>query len=376
MPAATSHEDLHQTMSSASSLSSLFEDDFVLFMDSANGSQRNRRRQQQQQQQASSVGCLSSQAPPMSCRLQEQNVNKQFQIRHHNWRPSQRDQNTQHRQHQNQQHHQQPYLTCPISLNKKQLAANDHGPLSDLALEPIMLFCDDFNVISTPPSHLLSSTPPSQQHQYLTLEELKLAQNSCWLCGCNWQQDHVSLDCPECDGYALTRPCPSCDGKCKQIWRRNISGTHDRHRASWFGQCAFHTGAKSNVESIEAKDAATKLDQLVESNKGALGGGASNGSSKRMPVGRSTSSPQMVVARAIPSSSSYSSSRASSATSSDSEPECQIEIQPLVNVPTLAAEALTKPLVASDQTKQSTKSQQQHAQEQPISKGRHLCACN
>ena len=82
-----------------------------------------------------------------------------------------------------------------------------------------------------------------QQQHYLTIEELKSTRVSCWLCGCNWQEDHVSLDCPECDGYALTRPCPDCGGKCKQIWTRNISTTHDRHRASWVGKCSIKTAA-------------------------------------------------------------------------------------------------------------------------------------
>lgn len=80
-----------------------------------------------------------------------------------------------------------------------------------------------------------SMTPPTQH--YLTIEELRLARNSCWLCGCNWQQDHVSLDCSECGGYSLTRPCPNCDGDCKQIWKRNINETHDNHKAIWVGQC-------------------------------------------------------------------------------------------------------------------------------------------
>lgn len=77
----------------------------------------------------------------------------------------------------------------------------------------------------------------TQNQHYLTIEELRSERNSCWLCGCNWQQDHVSLDCPECDGYALSRPCPQCEGECKQVWRREINSTHDRHRASWVGYC-------------------------------------------------------------------------------------------------------------------------------------------
>ena len=78
-----------------------------------------------------------------------------------------------------------------------------------------------------------------QQQHYLTIEDIKSTRNSCWLCGCNWLEDHVSLDCPECGGYALTRPCPNCDGKCQQRWTRNISATHDRHKALWSGQCKF-----------------------------------------------------------------------------------------------------------------------------------------
>ena len=42
-------------------------------------------------------------------------------------------------------------------------------------------------------------------------------------CGVNWHQDHVTLDCVECGGYAMERPCPECDGKCNTMWRRNLS---------------------------------------------------------------------------------------------------------------------------------------------------------
>lgn len=41
-------------------------------------------------------------------------------------------------------------------------------------------------------------------------------------CGVSWQEDHVSLDCSECGGYAMQRPCPNCEGKCQSIWRRNL----------------------------------------------------------------------------------------------------------------------------------------------------------
>lgn len=96
-----------------------------------------------------------------------------------------------------------------------------------------------------------------QQHSphCLSLEELKMTRNSCWLCGCNWQQDHVSLDCPECDGYALSRPCPSCDGRCQQVWQRNINATHDHHKALWVGQCSLKGAASSSSYCSESDEA-------------------------------------------------------------------------------------------------------------------------
>lgn len=107
----------------------------------------------------------------------------------------------------------------------------------------------------------------TDQH-YLTAEELKANLNSCWLCGCNWQQDHVSLDCQECGGYALTRPCPNCEGKCNQIWKRNINKTHNHHTATWTGQCltrAQSTGVKEQLELSDASISCRTVDHLASS---------------------------------------------------------------------------------------------------------------
>lgn len=41
-------------------------------------------------------------------------------------------------------------------------------------------------------------------------------------CGVNWEQRHVSLDCLECGGYSLERPCPICAGHCRNIWKRDL----------------------------------------------------------------------------------------------------------------------------------------------------------
>lgn len=46
---------------------------------------------------------------------------------------------------------------------------------------------------------------------------------SCFSCGVTWTDDHVSLDCGECGGYSLERPCPLCDGKCGVQWKRDFT---------------------------------------------------------------------------------------------------------------------------------------------------------
>ena len=108
-----------------------------------------------------------------------------------------------------------------------------------------------------------------QQQHYLTIEELRLTFNSCWLCGCNWQQDHISLYCPECGGYALTRPCPNCDGKCKQIWKRNVTATHDLHRAHWIGHCNQSTnGSHSELSMTRDTLAAMKGPKMIPNSNG------------------------------------------------------------------------------------------------------------
>lgn len=42
-------------------------------------------------------------------------------------------------------------------------------------------------------------------------------------CGVCWYDDHVNLDCSECGGYAMCRPCPKCNGKCGAMWKRDVT---------------------------------------------------------------------------------------------------------------------------------------------------------
>lgn len=71
----------------------------------------------------------------------------------------------------------------------------------------------------------------------VTLEGLKSHYNSCFTCGVSWYQDHASLDCAECGGYALNRPCLHCNGSCEGVWSRDLAASHKLRRAQWLGEC-------------------------------------------------------------------------------------------------------------------------------------------
>ena len=73
--------------------------------------------------------------------------------------------------------------------------------------------------------------------EMITLEELRSLYRSCFKCGVNWHEGQVTLDCSECGGYSMSRPCPECDGKCGSLWLRNISASHENHAAVWTGVC-------------------------------------------------------------------------------------------------------------------------------------------
>ncbi|XP_024084805.1 protein pinocchio isoform X1 [Cimex lectularius] len=73
----------------------------------------------------------------------------------------------------------------------------------------------------------------------LSIEELRLQLNSCFTCGVSWTEDHVSLDCSECGGYSLERPCPLCDGHCSAVWKRDLTMSHACGKARWEGCCTL-----------------------------------------------------------------------------------------------------------------------------------------
>lgn len=94
----------------------------------------------------------------------------------------------------------------------------------------------------------------------LTLEELKNHYNSCFTCGVTWSDDHVSLDCFECGGYSMTRPCPVCDGKCARIWTRDLTMSHAMHKAHWEGQCGLPS---SDQEALFIKNLVDATEESI-----------------------------------------------------------------------------------------------------------------
>jgi len=91
-------------------------------------------------------------------------------------------------------------------------------------------------------------------HEMVTIEGLRTLYNSCFTCGVSWHQNHVTLDCIECGGYAMERPCPQCDGRCGEVWRRNLTASHDNHKAKWEGECKLIASSIQKMAINEMRD--------------------------------------------------------------------------------------------------------------------------
>ncbi|XP_075213490.1 protein pinocchio [Lycorma delicatula] len=108
---------------------------------------------------------------------------------------------------------------------------------------------------------LHNSCYSSASEAVLSIEELKLQLNSCFTCGVSWYEDHVSLDCAECGGYSLERPCPLCDGQCSSTWKRDLTMSHACGKARWEGECQMLKPITSEDESRLCK----RLEKLAAS---------------------------------------------------------------------------------------------------------------
>jgi len=126
-----------------------------------------------------------------------------------------------------------------------------HGSLSSLSysLDDITTCC----------------SPQFNSEHVMTIEELRLQMSSCFTCGVSWVEDHVSLDCSECGGYALARPCPSCDGSCGAIWKRDLNKSHASSKAHWEGECSRSNKqqpAKITTNNTTTQELCSKLEKL------------------------------------------------------------------------------------------------------------------
>lgn len=83
----------------------------------------------------------------------------------------------------------------------------------------------------------------------LTIEELRAQLGSCFSCGVSWIDDQVSLDCSECGGYSMERPCMLCDGICGQAWKRDFTMSRACSKARWQGVCTKFTTPVIQLQS-------------------------------------------------------------------------------------------------------------------------------
>jgi len=90
------------------------------------------------------------------------------------------------------------------------------------------------------------------QESMLTIEELKEHMNSCFTCGVSWNEEHVSLDCSECGGYSLERPCPRCEGQCQAVWKRDLAVSHSSGKAHWSGECCHRESPTSTPDLLQS----------------------------------------------------------------------------------------------------------------------------
>ncbi|XP_005181677.2 protein pinocchio isoform X1 [Musca domestica] len=98
-------------------------------------------------------------------------------------------------------------------------------------------------------SDLVGSPLEISMDNVLTIEELRQHMGSCFTCGVSWTDDHVSLDCSECGGYSVERPCPLCDGQCGVQWKRDFTMSHACGKARWLGVCPTYPEAAAHFNA-------------------------------------------------------------------------------------------------------------------------------
>lgn len=86
----------------------------------------------------------------------------------------------------------------------------------------------------------------------ITIEELRAQLGSCFTCGVSWTDYQVSLDCSECGGYSLERPCMICDGNCGQPWKRDFTMSHACGKSRWQGVCSKFPSTTTQMIQLQS----------------------------------------------------------------------------------------------------------------------------
>lgn len=140
-------------------------------------------------------------------------------------------------------------LTIKLPTTASMSLASIHGPqFADLCAP---LGHNSLSVSSSL-SDLVGSPFEISMDNVLTIEELRAQMGSCFSCGVSWTADHVSLDCSECGGYSVERPCPLCDGKCGVQWKRDFTMSHACSKARWLGVCPSYPESSLNATQLTA----------------------------------------------------------------------------------------------------------------------------
>ncbi|XP_029671001.1 protein pinocchio isoform X1 [Formica exsecta] len=139
-----------------------------------------------------------------------------------------------------------PTYQCNMSVTSVQPATTEslsrHGSNISLSCHSLCGSLDDS----------LLQEPHQYHDKILTIEELRAQLNSCFTCGVSWSEEHVSLDCSECGGYSLQRPCPLCDGRCHTAWKRDLTMSHASGKARWIGECGLSCGPSLEESLVPA----------------------------------------------------------------------------------------------------------------------------
>nr|XP_031850379.1 protein pinocchio isoform X2 [Nomia melanderi] len=138
--------------------------------------------------------------------------------------------------------HQNNNMSVTTSVQPATESLSRHGSNISLSCHSLCGSVDDG----------LQGSHPQYQDTILTIEELRAQLNSCFTCGVSWSEDHVSLDCSECGGYSLQRPCPLCDGRCHTAWKRDLTMSHASGKARWIGECGLSCGPAHEESLVPA----------------------------------------------------------------------------------------------------------------------------